>query len=387
MLEPPVYFDLDLKYSWNPGIYKGFVSAPEARDWNIKLSGYHRQMLVNIEALLYSPDHRLRIKGLITGDLSFAEICKRKGIPYVVTQFNPEKSSPGSLSAVTSDHHAMGAQAAAEFLQQGYSRIGALDVRRPLIPGILLKTRGFLEQLTAAGRKVTLLKTPRLELDEGVLSPELEEKLVEWIARQETPFALSAPNIQLAWVLWKCVQAAGKRIPEEVGLISIGEDPLLLSQTIPALSAVDEDGYRIGRMCAKVLQGSMAGKPPSGWIKVRPLAVVRRGSTDRSASADPIVGRALKHMAQHLADPGTISHLASTIHTSPATLLRRFKEFRGRSPGEELRRMRLQRALELIRSTDWSFAEISVECGYGLQSALSRAVREATGHTPSQLRK
>jgi LacI family transcriptional regulator len=387
MLEVPVYFDLDLMYPWIPGIYKGFVSAPEARDWNIKLTGYHRQMLTNVEALLNSPDHRKKIKGLVTGDRSFAEICQRKGIPYVATQFNPELSSPASLNAVTSDHYEMGATAAAECLQQGYVRIGALDVKQSFFSWIPLKTQGFLDHLAGVRKGITVLKPPRIELDVAVLSGESEEKLTQWIARQQTPFALAAPNIQLAWVLWKCVQAAGKRIPEEVGVISIGEDPLLLNQTIPPLTAVDEDGFRIGRMCAKVLQGSIMGKPPSGWIKVKPPGIVRRGSTEMSASADPIVGRALKYMAENLANLDNIGQMAKSIHTSPATLLRRFKEFRDCSPAEELRKLRLQRALELIRSTDRSFAEISEECGYGLQSALSRAIRTATGKSPSEIRR
>lgn len=54
---------------------------------------------------------------------------------------------------------------------------------------------------------------------------------------------------------------------------------------------------------------------------------------------------------------------------------------------DEIRRSRVETAKRLLLTTDRPMARVAVESGLGAQSALTRAIREATGLTPSALRK
>lgn len=68
-------------------------------------------------------------------------------------------------------------------------------------------------------------------------------------------------------------------------------------------------------------------------------------------------------------------------------LERRFNAILGEGPAAYLRRMRLNRAAELLQSTDLSIAQIALACGYADAAAFSRAFRTKTGSAPRNLRR
>ncbi|WP_300063980.1 GlxA family transcriptional regulator [uncultured Roseobacter sp.] len=68
-------------------------------------------------------------------------------------------------------------------------------------------------------------------------------------------------------------------------------------------------------------------------------------------------------------------------------LERRFNATLGMGPAAYLRRMRLNRAAELLQSTELQIAQIALACGYADAAAFSRAFRAKTGSTPSDLRR
>ena len=66
--------------------------------------------------------------------------------------------------------------------------------------------------------------------------------------------------------------------------------------------------------------------------------------------------------------------------------LRRHLAAQGLSFRAELRRLRLEYAHHALAHTDLPIAEIARRLGYSEQSALTRAVRQALGVSPSRLR-
>jgi transcriptional regulator GlxA family with amidase domain len=63
-----------------------------------------------------------------------------------------------------------------------------------------------------------------------------------------------------------------------------------------------------------------------------------------------------------------------------------FRSFIGRSIAEEIRRLRIERAKELLRTTAVTAVAIADECGYADAKQLRRALRRATGMSPSEYR-
>ena len=86
---------------------------------------------------------------------------------------------------------------------------------------------------------------------------------------------------------------------------------------------------------------------------------------------------------------------ASTIKTELATktglsadyTVKHFKAELSISPTEYLRRYRVAKSMELLRSTDLPVNDIAVQSGFGDMSAFSRVFKMYEGETPSAYRK
>ena len=87
----------------------------------------------------------------------------------------------------------------------------------------------------------------------------------------------------------------------------------------------------------------------------------------------------------HLDEPIEVSTLASVAGRSQFHFSRVFTRSVGMTPHRYVVHLRLQRAIELVREGQSSFAEIAVRTGFADQSHLSRWVRRVRGVPLSQL--
>jgi transcriptional regulator GlxA family with amidase domain len=58
----------------------------------------------------------------------------------------------------------------------------------------------------------------------------------------------------------------------------------------------------------------------------------------------------------------------------------------GRSPGDELRRLRIDQAKRLLLETDLPIAQVALRCGYRRPERLSAHFHQVTGQSPRQFR-
>jgi AraC-like DNA-binding protein len=79
-----------------------------------------------------------------------------------------------------------------------------------------------------------------------------------------------------------------------------------------------------------------------------------------------------------------VAALAREAHASPAHFARSFKRAFGETPHKYLLRRRIERAKELLRGTDLSVTEISLEVGFQSLGSFSAAFRELVGETPGR---
>ena len=105
---------------------------------------------------------------------------------------------------------------------------------------------------------------------------------------------------------------------------------------------------------------------------------------ETASREDPFVKRAREVLADHLAEPGfSVRDWADLLHMDRTTLFRKFKAAAGRSPDEDLREMRLQRAAELLREQAGNVAEVADAVGFASVSAFSRRFRERFDTSPA----
>lgn len=82
-----------------------------------------------------------------------------------------------------------------------------------------------------------------------------------------------------------------------------------------------------------------------------------------------------------------LKELSSKAFMSPNYFSAFFKESTGFSPVEYLNKVRVSKAVELLKSTDKDICEISLDCGYANLANFNKMFRKHTGMTPSTVRR
>jgi AraC family transcriptional regulator len=82
-----------------------------------------------------------------------------------------------------------------------------------------------------------------------------------------------------------------------------------------------------------------------------------------------------------------VAEIARAVGVHPVHLARAFRRFFGCSPAHYLRRVRIERAARMIRSSSHPLAEIAATCGFVDQSHLTRAFTRSLGTSPAAYRR
>lgn len=96
---------------------------------------------------------------------------------------------------------------------------------------------------------------------------------------------------------------------------------------------------------------------------------------------------ALSYLNMHFREPVSILHLAKLSNLSRRSFFRHFRKLTGTTPVEYCRCKQLEYAADLLRSTDLTLAEITVECGFNDSNYLIKLFPAKFGCTPGKFRK
>ena len=118
-------------------------------------------------------------------------------------------------------------------------------------------------------------------------------------------------------------------------------------------------------------------------IRIKPIQVVKRKSTDIKAIHDPIISKALHYIHENaLKGTLTIEEIIKTIPSSRRVFEARFKKAVGRTPYEEILRLKINRIKELLIETDLSLLEIAERAGIEHQSYMGYIFKKEMGISP-----
>ncbi|QHI69109.1 helix-turn-helix transcriptional regulator [Tichowtungia aerotolerans] len=93
-----------------------------------------------------------------------------------------------------------------------------------------------------------------------------------------------------------------------------------------------------------------------------------------------------RHLTEWRGRLVTVADLADAIGLSESRLRVRFKEAAGISLGSYIQNYRINRAMELLRTTPRSIADVAEEAGFGSPQAFCRTFKKETGQTPRSYR-
>jgi transcriptional regulator GlxA family with amidase domain len=88
-----------------------------------------------------------------------------------------------------------------------------------------------------------------------------------------------------------------------------------------------------------------------------------------------------------LHEPIQLRDMAAQESMSVRTFTRRFREETGVSPGQWLAQQRVERARQLLESTDLSVDQVAREAGFGTAQSMRQHLQAALGVTPTAYRR
>jgi len=286
------------------------------------------------------------------------------------------------LPAVYFDDFAVGQLAAEHLLSCGlrnFAFVGSVAS-----PDAAQRFAGFQQRLKAAGHSVHLLDC---EKTFGGWVPFDQEHIADQLKLLPTPCGLFAAWDLIAYHLTRVCEAVGIQVPEQIAIIGVDNDPVLCNASKPPLSSVRVPSFEIGYRAAEMLAALIAGGPvPEEPLLLAPLSPVVRMSTEVIAVPDEKVAQALRYIREHAHECAGVSQMWEALGIPRKAMELRFRRALGRSALQELTRMRIERAKQLLLDTSYNSEELAHACGFATASYMISLFRKHVGVTPTTYR-
>jgi AraC family transcriptional regulator len=104
-------------------------------------------------------------------------------------------------------------------------------------------------------------------------------------------------------------------------------------------------------------------------------------------SAPEWVGKIREYLADRWNEPVNLQELSRASGVHPITISKHFPRYFSCTLGEYLRRLKIEKALALVKTSNHSLMEIAFECGFADQSHFIRVFKGLTGFIPNDFRK
>ncbi len=169
-------------------------------------------------------------------------------------------------------------------------------------------------------------------------------------------------------------------VPDEVAIMGVDNDETECAATRPPLSSIEVNGMRVGYLSAQMLDQLMQGDAPTDrTILVPPIRIVSRQSTDILAISDSTVAEALQFIRERLSADIGVAQLAKAIGVSRRVLEMKFNKSLGRTVHQEIHRVRVEKAKELLSRTNLDMEEVARRSGFSGARRLAVVFGEFAG--------
>lgn len=218
-----------------------------------------------------------RVDGLIIPSSgvkdSLLEVLEKENTPWVMLG---EATGTGEdICWVDMDNCEGSKKAVRHLLERGYKKIVyvADDIQATFTKR---RIAGYQSALKENGISITEEQVMVCEND----LEKLEKMIAVKIEKEETDAYICSNNI-LAYRVLQALKDKGKRVPEEIGIITFDNYPMAEYMT-PPLTVIDVDTYRLGEMAAELLIRKIKEKGQINRENLIPTELIIRESTNRS---------------------------------------------------------------------------------------------------------
>jgi LacI family transcriptional regulator len=294
---------------------------------------------------------------------------------------------PGvSFPRVVSDQVAAANLAAEHLLARGFRHFGYFSLLG--LEYVAEHQQAFLGRLRVEGHRCDVFSvSPHLGAE-----PDWNldmKRLGKWLKGLPKPLAVFTWNSSSAReLIYACMQS-GLPVPEEVAVLSGADDDLFCEVSPVPISAVRLGCEQIGYQAAAELDAMMKNlaAPPPPEVLILPQGVVERRSTDTLAVDDAAMVKALRFIRENPARLMNVSDVARQAGLCRRALELRFQSLLGRSPASEIRRVRIDHAIDLLQRTNLSVATVAERSGFSSPEYMASVFRNQLSSTPLHYRK
>lgn len=246
----------------------------------------------------------------------------------------------------------------------------------------------FVRDVRAAGYECDVFDFPQ-ETGTAVDWDAWHVATIQWLRSLPKPVGIMAPHDPCGHQLLVACHEAGIAVPAEVAVASVDNDALICNMGRPTLTSIDVASEQIGYQAAWVLDQIMRGRTmvgKDGVVELDPGEIIPRESTRVIGTVDPVALQALAFIRDH-ADKGiTVQDVLAHVGASQRGLERKLKAAIGRTPNQEIARIRIDLAKQLLATTDLPLQAVCNRCGFGSYKYFSDVFLKSTGQRPSNFR-
>lgn len=290
------------------------------------------------------------------------------------------------VPTVTLDQQMVGRLAAEHLLERRFHRFGYYGVRDLWYSG--QRRIGFELALKSAGYTCSSIESANLSR-----SPwnwrRVGGELARWLRSLQPPVGIMASWDLRAQMLSEACTMIGLRVPEDVAIIGVDNDPIACEFCIPQLTSVSRNdrelGWQAANLLSQLLEGKRSLKLP---ILIAPDRVVARRSTDTLVIEDPEVAGLVQTIRDQLNEVFGVERILALSPLSRRQLEQRFRRSVGSSPYAFLNELRVDRAkLLLAESQKRTLTTVASECGFSELRRFRMVFHRLTKLSPAEYRR
>ncbi len=293
----------------------------------------------------------------------------------------------GVIPRVVTNQRQAAEMAAAHFLNSGFRHFGYFSLLG--LDYVAEHQESFRHAVARAGCECPVYEAaPQLGAAEPDWTMDLE-RLAAWLDALPKPAAVLTWNTSGAReVLYACA-AGGIKVPEEISVMSGSDDDLFCKVAPVPISAVNPAAEEIGFRAAAQLD-LMMDRPKRAAprdVLISPLGVVTRQSTETLAVEDPALVKALRFIREDPAREMKVGDVAAHAGMCRRALEQRFAKMLGRSPAAEIRRVRIERAIDLLQRTTLPVSNVAEKSGFSTAEYMASVFRSHLNAAPMSFRR
>ena len=209
-----------------------------------------------------------------------------------------------------------------------------------------------------------------------------------FLAKLPKRCGIFAANDFVASIVLSLCRLEGIRVPGDVYVIGVDDNPNLCDNTHPSLTSIQPDFTTGGRLAARMLARQMAtpDAPPEKEL-YHPCWMTRRLSTRNVASNSASILQALDKIRRDACSGLKAADVVREMGVSERMAEMMFKAATGKRITEEITDVRLEHVKELLLRPSQAIAPIANLCGWDSDIYLKRLFKQRTGMTMREWRK